>query len=54
MPETPDHDPLPPNIRLFAPWTWEPADRWLAAFALAGLAFLGWLVIKAIEVTFAI
>ncbi|MDZ4687896.1 MAG: hypothetical protein SH850_22715 [Planctomycetaceae bacterium] len=36
MPQPPDHDPLPPSVRRFAPWTWNRWARW-ALLVLAAL-----------------
>ncbi|MDZ4684306.1 MAG: hypothetical protein SH850_04400 [Planctomycetaceae bacterium] len=36
MPETPDHDPLPPHIRLFAPWTWHWSLKMYFVIAMIG------------------
>ncbi|HUQ72093.1 MAG TPA: hypothetical protein VM165_21380 [Planctomycetaceae bacterium] len=47
MPEPPDHDPLPPEVRRYAPWTWSPRRlafplliaTWIAALCVHGTTF---------------
>ncbi|MDZ4689358.1 MAG: hypothetical protein SH850_30145 [Planctomycetaceae bacterium] len=45
MAEPPDHDPLPPEVRRYAPLTWDRADQIAWLMLIGMLSGYVWLVV---------